>query len=206
METLASVHRRHADHPGPRAHRRDPVRAQRPVPVHDPAAPGRGADPARLRLPHPGRGAVRVGRFTAIVAAVDLRGPAGHPARRCRHPVRLADGPRGRAIGRVDGTAAALEGPAAAVPAGAAPRSEPGHRAWSSRWSSSAASSAPARSGFDVISGFAQREDFGKGLAAGVAIVLLGIMLDRITQGAGGRRIDGRGPRGDSIGAAAVVA
>jgi glycine betaine/proline transport system permease protein len=42
--------------------------------------------------------------------------------------------------------------------------------------------------GFDVITGFAQGEDFGKGLAAGVAIVLLGIMLDRITQGAGGRR------------------
>ena len=41
--------------------------------------------------------------------------------------------------------------------------------------------------GFDVVSGFTQREDFGKGLAAGVVIVLLGIMLDRITQGAGGR-------------------
>ena len=41
--------------------------------------------------------------------------------------------------------------------------------------------------GFDVISGFTQREDFGKGLAAGLVIVLLGIMLDRITQGAGGR-------------------
>ena len=41
--------------------------------------------------------------------------------------------------------------------------------------------------GFDVVSGFAQGEDFGKGLAAGFAIVLLGIMLDRITQGAGGR-------------------
>ena len=41
--------------------------------------------------------------------------------------------------------------------------------------------------GYDVIAGFAQGEDFGKGLAAGAAIVLLGIMLDRITQGAGGR-------------------
>jgi glycine betaine/proline transport system permease protein len=39
--------------------------------------------------------------------------------------------------------------------------------------------------GFDVISGFTQREDFGKGFAAGIAIVLLGILLDRITQGAG---------------------
>jgi glycine betaine/proline transport system permease protein len=42
--------------------------------------------------------------------------------------------------------------------------------------------------GYDVITGFARGEQFGKGIAAGVAIVLLGIMLDRITQGAGGRR------------------
>ncbi|HEY8720800.1 ABC transporter permease [Pengzhenrongella sp.] len=36
--------------------------------------------------------------------------------------------------------------------------------------------------GFDVVSGFRQDQWFGKGLAAGLAIVLLGIMLDRITQ------------------------
>jgi glycine betaine/proline transport system permease protein len=42
--------------------------------------------------------------------------------------------------------------------------------------------------GYDVVAGFAQSEDFGKGLAAGICIVLLGIMLDRITQGAGTRR------------------
>jgi glycine betaine/proline transport system permease protein len=36
--------------------------------------------------------------------------------------------------------------------------------------------------GFDVVAGFSQISLFGKGLAAGVAIVLLGIMLDRITQ------------------------
>ncbi len=42
--------------------------------------------------------------------------------------------------------------------------------------------------GYDVITGFAQGTDFGKGLAAGAAIVLLGILLDRITQGAGSRR------------------
>ncbi|MBN6056333.1 ABC transporter permease subunit [Nonomuraea sp. RK-328] len=38
--------------------------------------------------------------------------------------------------------------------------------------------------GYDVVSGFSQRTDFGMGFAAGVAIVLLGIMLDRLTQGA----------------------
>ena len=42
--------------------------------------------------------------------------------------------------------------------------------------------------GYDVVAGFAKRNFFGEGLAAGIAIVLLGIMLDRITQGAGSRR------------------
>jgi glycine betaine/proline transport system permease protein len=41
--------------------------------------------------------------------------------------------------------------------------------------------------GYDVVAGIAQQEDYGKGLAAGVALVLLGVMLDRITQGASGR-------------------
>ncbi len=50
--------------------------------------------------------------------------------------------------------------------------------------------------GYDVITGFAQGKDFGKGLAAGLAIVLLGILLDRITQGAGGVRRDGTGTAG----------
>lgn len=43
--------------------------------------------------------------------------------------------------------------------------------------------------GFDVVSGFAQRRDFGLGLAAGICIVLLGVALDRISQGAGRRRV-----------------
>ncbi|WP_432834843.1 ABC transporter permease [Dactylosporangium sp. CA-092794] len=42
--------------------------------------------------------------------------------------------------------------------------------------------------GYDVVAGFSQREDFGKGFAAGIAIVLLGVVLDRLTQGAGRRR------------------
>ena len=39
--------------------------------------------------------------------------------------------------------------------------------------------------GYDVVAGFARRDFFGEGLAAALAIVLLGILLDRITQGAG---------------------
>ena len=42
--------------------------------------------------------------------------------------------------------------------------------------------------GYDVVAGFARRDFFGEGLAAAIAIVLLGIMLDRITQGAGTQR------------------
>lgn len=41
--------------------------------------------------------------------------------------------------------------------------------------------------GFDVVAGFSQSERYGKGLAAGIAIVLLGVMLDRITQAAAQR-------------------
>ncbi|WP_115788628.1 ABC transporter permease [Arthrobacter silvisoli] len=38
--------------------------------------------------------------------------------------------------------------------------------------------------GYDVVGGFVQSSLFGKGLAAGLAIVFLGILLDRITQAA----------------------
>ncbi|WP_235215742.1 ABC transporter permease [Phaeacidiphilus oryzae] len=53
--------------------------------------------------------------------------------------------------------------------------------------------------GYDVVAGFSQLSLFGKGLAAGVAVVLLGITLDRITQGAAGagaRVSPGSGPEG----------
>jgi glycine betaine/proline transport system permease protein len=43
--------------------------------------------------------------------------------------------------------------------------------------------------GYLVVAGFSQTSLYGKGLAAGVAIVLLGILLDRITQAAA-RRAD----------------
>jgi glycine betaine/proline transport system permease protein len=42
--------------------------------------------------------------------------------------------------------------------------------------------------GYRVVAGFSQRSDFGSGMAAAFAIVLLGVVLDRITQGAGSRR------------------
>jgi glycine betaine/proline transport system permease protein len=43
--------------------------------------------------------------------------------------------------------------------------------------------------GYDVVAGFKQGSLFGKGLAAGLTIVLLGVMLDRVTQAAA-RRAD----------------
>lgn len=42
--------------------------------------------------------------------------------------------------------------------------------------------------GYDVVAGFSQNRLFGMGLAAGIALVLMGIALDRITQGANARR------------------
>jgi glycine betaine/proline transport system permease protein len=41
--------------------------------------------------------------------------------------------------------------------------------------------------GYDVVAGFSQLQLRGKGLAAGVAIVVLGIMLERITRTAAQR-------------------
>ena len=67
-------------------------------------------------------------RFTAIVAAVDLRDPARDPARRHRDPLRAGDRRRGGPGVRGDRPPAALEGPAADVDAGAAARREPGDR------------------------------------------------------------------------------
>ncbi|CAA9352352.1 MAG: hypothetical protein AVDCRST_MAG29-2353 [uncultured Nocardioidaceae bacterium] len=50
--------------------------------------------------------------------------------------------------------------------------------------------------GFDVVYGFSRSEAWGKGAAAGLTIVLLGVMLDRITRAAADlRRDDGAGPR-----------
>ena len=50
--------------------------------------------------------------------------------------------------------------------------------------------------GFLVVAGFSQDNLFGKGLAAGLAIVLLGVLLDRITRAAAGRTGRDRNPRG----------
>ena len=44
--------------------------------------------------------------------------------------------------------------------------------------------------GFDVVYGFSRSEAWGKGAAAGLTIVLLGVMLDRITRAAADRRRD----------------
>ncbi len=41
--------------------------------------------------------------------------------------------------------------------------------------------------GYDVVAGFSQGELYGKGLAAGLAIVVLGTVLDRVTQAAARR-------------------
>lgn len=52
--------------------------------------------------------------------------------------------------------------------------------------------------GYDVVAGFVRRDFFGEGFAAAIAIVLLGVMLDRITQGAGTRERERIIPAGAS--------
>ena len=47
--------------------------------------------------------------------------------------------------------------------------------------------------GYDVVAGLNQQERFGKGLAAGLTLVVLGIVIDRITQAAA-RRTRGGAP------------
>ena len=42
--------------------------------------------------------------------------------------------------------------------------------------------------GYDVVAGFSQGQLYGKGLAAGIAIVVLGVMLDRLTRTAAAKR------------------
>jgi glycine betaine/proline transport system permease protein len=49
--------------------------------------------------------------------------------------------------------------------------------------------------GFDVVAGFSQHNVFGRGMAAAIGIVMLGVVLDRITQGAGRRSVVGFAPR-----------
>ena len=56
--------------------------------------------------------------------------------------------------------------------------------------------------GYLVVAGFTQAELFGKGLAAGIAIVALAIMLDRMAQGTSARRArtDKKSPLSQSFG------
>ena len=44
--------------------------------------------------------------------------------------------------------------------------------------------------GYDTVLGFSRSEEWGKGAAAGITIVLLGIMVDRIAKAAAERRTD----------------
>lgn len=48
--------------------------------------------------------------------------------------------------------------------------------------------------GNQVVTGFSQEQRWGKGFAAGLAIVLLGVMLDRVTQRVA-QRVDPGAPR-----------
>lgn len=76
------------------------------------------------------------------------------------------------------------------------PSRSPRTRGWSTScpWSWSGLVGAGAL-GYDVVAGFSQGQLYGKGLAAGLAIVLLGVMFDRITQAAAHRAANAPGGR-----------
>ncbi len=111
-------------------------------------------------------------RFTAIVAAVVYAAPGRDQDRRRRHPRRVGRPPsRPPSRAGIDAVADDPQGPAADGARRAGARRQPGpavravdgrHRRPRRR----------RRLGFLVVAGFAQREVFGKGLAAGIAIML----------------------------------
>ena len=123
-------------------------------------------------------------RFTAIVAGDRLRRPGRDQAGRRRRQGGLADHDRGRPLDRHHDRG--RRSPRSSSRWRAARSCWPPTRACSTswRWSSSAAWSAPARSATTWCSAFSRSEEWGKGVAAGITIVLLGIMLDRITRAA----------------------
>ena len=195
MATLANGAGRHAHHAGGRARRS----GSRPPATSGSAQVLRPILDAAQTLPAfvyliPALALFGPTRFTAIVAAVIYAAPP---------VIRLVE------VGIRGVPAAVMEAATASgatrrqllwkvqLPMSAGRSCWPPTRgsSWSCRWSSSAALVGAGALGYDVITGFARGEQFGKGLAAGIAIVLLGIMLDRITQGAGGRRRTHRRPR-----------
>ena len=126
-----------------------------------------------------------------------LRRAGRHQAGRRRRS-RASRRPRSRPAASTGQTTVAgdHQGPAADGQGLAGAGHQPGPALRARRWSSSAASSEPGRSGYDVVLGISRSEEWGKGAAAGITIVLLGMMLDRITRAAADvRRDDGPGPR-----------
>jgi glycine betaine/proline transport system permease protein len=51
--------------------------------------------------------------------------------------------------------------------------------------------------GYDAVLGFARSEEWGKGAAAGITIVLLGVMIDRICRAAADQDVSDKGRRFD---------
>ena len=49
--------------------------------------------------------------------------------------------------------------------------------------------------GYDAVLGFARSEEWGKGAAAGITIVLLGVMIDRICRAAADQDVSDSGRR-----------
>ena len=168
-------------------------RARRPG---DPAVPGRRPDDPAVRLPDPGPGALRPDPVHRDLRRRRVRRAGRDQAGRRRRQGRLAEHRRGLAArpARPPGR----RSPRCSCRWPAARWCWPPTRACSTccRWSSSAAWSAPARSATTSCSASPARRTWGKGAAAGITIVLLGVMLDRIMRAGRGRPTQTRRRRG----------
>ena len=112
----------------------------------DPPAARRDAGDARVRVPRPGRRAVRRRSLPGHRRVDGVRDPDRHPAHGARHPGGTARHDRGRRVDGREPRPGAHEGATAAGVAVDHARGEPDDPARACRWSSSPGSSEAARS------------------------------------------------------------
>ena len=180
------------DGPGPGLRRLDGPRP--PGRPRHPAAARRRPDDPAVRLPDPGARALRPVPLHRDRRRRRVRRPGRHQAGRRRRQGGLADHDRGRPLHRPDH--AGRRSPRSSCRWPRARSCWPPTRACSTccPWSSSAAWSAPAPSATTSCSASPAARSGARALAAGITIVLLGVMLDRITRAAADvRRDDGPG-------------
>ena len=160
--------------------------AQQPPARGTDAAAGHHADHAQLRVPDPGADAIRPGQGAGDLRHRDLCRAAADPPHRPRHPPGRQRGDGGGQRLRRQPLAAAVRRAVAAGPAEHHGGDQPDHH--DGPVDGGDRSMIGARGlGEDVLVGI-QTLNVGKGLEAGLAIVILAVVIDRITQAYGRSR------------------